>query len=103
MSPLVPKLFALGAVMGDYGVMALGMLQSTTPSATDFLGGGAAGGVVSVAMWWVYKEKVDANERAIDRKADLKDLDPVKAQLARIEGDLQYLIRMKQSEHKREG
>lgn len=97
---LSQMVYAKVAAFGAFAVdTALVLAQSPSlPSTPSLVGGGAAGAGVSVALWWVYKEKVDRLERVVDAKADVKDLHPIKERLDQIHGDVQMLVRREMGE-----
>lgn len=78
--------------------MALHFIQAQPTTTGDLVGGGAAGGVISAAIWWTYKAKVDQNSKDIEKKADAKDLEPIKQSVEKIERKVDMLLTMKLQE-----
>ena len=83
-------LIGVGVTDGLIAVVAL--LQNTTPDAPSWVGGGVSGATVSVALWWVYKEKVDRHDKVLDTKADAKDLVPLKEAVDEIQANVRMLV-----------
>ena len=82
---------ATGAVVtGIAEVIGYALLQSTTPPAGDLVGGAATGGAVSMAVFWIYKARVDRLE---ETKADKHELVDVHDTLREIKEDIRYLVR----------
>ena len=86
------KVAALGAMVGDGIIAAVALLQNTAPDAPSWVGGGVSGATVSVALWWVYMEKVDRHDRVLESKADTKDLLPLKEAINEIRTNVQMLV-----------
>lgn len=78
---------AIAATLETIGYLAL---QATTPPAGDLVGGAATGGAVSVAVFWIYKARVDRLE---ETKADKHELVAVHDTLREIKEDIRYLVR----------
>ena len=80
-----------GAVVtGIAEVIGYAMLQGAAPPAGDLVGGAATGGAVSMAVFWIYKARVDKLE---ETKADKHELTAVHDTLREIKDDIRYLVR----------
>lgn len=80
-----------GAIAAAFiDVLGYSLLQSATPPAGDLLGSAATGGAVSVAVFWIYKARVDRME---ETKADKSELLTIHDALKEIKDDIKYLVR----------
>ncbi len=97
------KVFAVtGAALFDAAIIAL---QGAATSPGDIVLGAGAGGTISVAVWWVYKNQVDQNTKALeDHKAKIEsleknklekdDLEHLNQSMTRVERSLEDITRM---------
>ena len=86
------KAALIGAGVVDGTIALVALLQNTAPDAPSWVGGGVSGATVSVALWWVYKEKVDRHDKVLDTKADVKDLVPIKEAVDEIRQNVHMLV-----------
>ena len=71
-------------------VLGYAMLQSSAPPAESLIGSAATGGAVSMAVFWIYKARVDRME---ETKADKSELLTIHDALKEIKDDIKYLVR----------
>ena len=95
-----PKVFALaGVTIVD---SALLILQGANTTPGELVVGAGAGGTISVAVWWVYKNTVDGHTKTLDRQAEQiaelfktklekEDLEPLHDSLQRVENSLESI------------
>jgi len=97
-----PKLFALvGAGLVDGALL---LLQGTSTTPGEIVVGAGAGGTISVAVWWVYKNTVDNHTETLKshaakieelqkQKLEKDDLESLHNAIARIEVSLENITR----------
>lgn len=95
-----PKVFALaGVTIVD---AALLILQGANTTPGELVVGAGAGGTISVAVWWVYKNTVDGHTKTLDKhetqltelfktKLEKDDLEPLHNSLQRVENSLESI------------
>lgn len=93
-----PKALALASVVGagisDAMLWAIAQAKGTEPSTPiSMLAGGLGGALGAAVMWGIYKQKVDALEKQMDRKADQHHVDAMAELLKEVRDDVKWIIK----------